>query len=185
MSDQELIDLYWSRSEEAISRTAQQYGTYCHPIAYNILSSHEDADESVNDTYLAVWNAIPPQRPMVLKTYLGKITRQLSLKRYRDAHRLKRGGGEVPLALEELGDCITGGSDPESVVMEQELGQALRSFVAELPETERNLFLCRYWYLDPVEQISRSFGFSLSKTKSMLHRIRLRLRKKLEQEGLI
>ena len=185
MLDQEIIDLYLSRSEEAISRTAQQYGNYCHTIAYHILSSHEDADESVNDTYLAAWNTIPPQRPMVLKTYLGKITRQLSLKRYRDLNRLKRGGGEVGLALEELGDCIAGGVDPESVTLGQELGQYLRVFVAGLPETERNVFLCRYWFLEPVDSISRAFGFSLSKTKSMLHRTRQRLRKFLEQEGLI
>lgn len=185
MTDQELVDLYLNRAEDAIAQTARQYGPYCHTIAYNILFSHEDADESVNDTWFAAWNTIPPQKPTILKAYLGKITRHLALKRYRDAHRLKRGDGEVPLALDELGECISGGGDPESAVMAQELGEALRHFVANLPETERNIFLCRYWYLDSVEQIGRNFGFSISKTKSMLHRIRLRLRKHLEQEGLL
>lgn len=185
MSDEEIVELYWSRSPTAIDQTAQQYGAYCHTIAYQILGCREDAEERVSDTWLAAWNTIPPHRPQILRTFLGKITRQLSLKHWRDCTRLKRGGGEVPLALEELGQCVAGGNDPESAVLGRELGQYLQIFVAGLPETERNVFLCRYWYLDPVAKISRDFGFSLSKTKSMLYRTRQQLQRYLAQEGLL
>lgn len=106
MEDSKIIDLYWERNEKAISATGQKYGSYCYYIAYNILHDQEDADESVNDTYLGAWNAIPPHRPNMLRTFLGKITRSISLKKWRDAHRDKRGGDEVSLVLDELSECV-------------------------------------------------------------------------------
>ena len=106
MEDSKIIDLYWERNEKAISATEQKYGSYCYYIAYNILHDQEDADESVNDTYLGAWNAIPPHRPNMLRTFLGKITRSISLKKWRDAHRDKRGGDEVSLVLDELSECV-------------------------------------------------------------------------------
>lgn len=185
MEDCKIVDLYWTRSECAIAETARKYGNYCYAIAYNILSNAEDADESVNDTYLGAWNSMPPHRPSILRTFLGKITRRISLKKWRDKNRMKRGGGEVALALDELNECIPSGCCVEDEIIVRELSEILNRFISELPETERQVFLCRYWYLDSIEKISLDFNFSSSKIKSMLHRTRAKLRSYLEQEGAL
>lgn len=183
MEDSIIVDLFWARSEQAIAETASKYGKYCHAIANNILQSSEDADESVNDTYLGAWNSLPPNRPSILRTYLGKITRRVSLKKWRDKNRVKRGGGEVTLALEELEGCVPSNATVEEEIITAELSETLNRFVAELPETERRVFLSRYWYLDSIEQISLDFNFSKSKVKSMLHRTRDKLLSRLREEG--
>lgn len=185
MEDKDIIELYLQRDEQAIAESSRKYGAYCRTIACNILSFWEDAEEAVNDTWLGAWKAIPPARPAVLRTFLGKITRRLSLKRYRDQHREKRGGGQVALALEELSECIPGGETPEDAYDEKELAALLRRFVAKLPDTERRVFLCRYWYLDAVPDICRQFGFSESRVRSMLSRSRKRLRSYLIKEGFV
>lgn len=184
MEDSKIVDLYWMRSERAITETQSKYGKFCYSIAYNILSDEEDANESVNDTYFAAWNAIPPNRPAVLRTYLAKITRNLSLTKWRNKHSVKRGGGEVALALDELSECIPSNSCVEEEVIASELAKSLNNFIGTLSETERRVFLCRYWYLEPVKEISKSFGFSSSKVKSMLHRTRAKLHSFLQQEGV-
>ena len=125
MEDNQIVDLYWARSESAIMETASKYGKYCHAIAYNILCDQEDADESVNDTYLGAWNAMPPHRPSILRSFLGKITRRVSLKKWRDSHRDKRGGGEVSLALDELSECVPSNVMVEDEIMAAELSKAL------------------------------------------------------------
>ena len=112
MEDNAIIDLYWARSENAISQTAVKYGGYCYAIAYHILESPEDSEESVNDTYLAAWNTMPPKRPNVLSAFLGKITRYISLDRWKRRSASKRGGGQTTLALEELEECVSGGENP-------------------------------------------------------------------------
>ncbi|HWQ50574.1 MAG TPA: sigma-70 family RNA polymerase sigma factor [Terriglobales bacterium] len=177
------MELYWARSEEAIAETAAKYGAYCHAVAYGILSDEEDAQECVSDTYFGAWNSMPPHRPALLRTYLGKITRRVSLKKWRDKGRAKRGGGQVPLTLGELEDCVPSPLSVEEAVAAKELGAALSRFVAGLPETERRVFLRRYWYFDPIEDICKSFGFSAGKVKSMLFRTRARLRDFLQKEG--
>ena len=182
MDDKEILDLYWSRSERAISETAGKYGAYCYTIANNILSSREDAEESVNDTYLAAWNAMPPKRPSCLPAFLGKITRYISLDRWKQRSRLKRGGGEVTLCLEELEGCLSGKESLEEDLIRKETLASINRFLEALPETERKVFLCRYWYLDPVAQIAERFGFSQSKVHSMLHRTRTKLSKHLKKE---
>lgn len=182
MDDKGILDLYWSRSERAISETAGKYGAYCYTIANNILSSWEDAEESVNDTYLAAWNAMPPKRPSCLPAFLGKITRYISLDRWKQRSRLKRGGGEVTLCLEELEGCLSGKESLEDALIRKETLASVNRFLAALPETERKVFLCRYWYLDPVAQIAERFGFSQSKVHSMLHRTREKLGKHLKKE---
>lgn len=184
MDDQSIVELYWKRSETAISETAVKYGGYCYHIAYNILTNREDAEESVSDTYLAAWNTIPPRRPGLLSTYLGKLTRHLSIDRWRQLSAAKRGGGEVALALDELSECIAGGGSPEESLNRKVLCRVLNAFLEQLPETERRLFLRRYWYLDSTGEMAQRFGFSESKVKSMLHRIRGRLKRELEKEGL-
>ena len=185
MEDQEIIDLYWNRSEIAISETASKYGGYCYSIAFNILKNNEDCEESVSDTYIAAWNAIPPRRPSILSTFLGKITRRIAIDRWRSRNRVKRGGGEIDLALEELEDCIADSQTVEKAFERKQLSSLFNRFLEELPEVERNVFLCRYWYVDSVSDIANHFGFSGSKVTSMLHRTRKKLRAVLEREDLL
>lgn len=185
MEDSQIVDLYWQREERAISATAVKYGRYCYTIAYNILSNNEDADESVNDTYMAAWKNMPPHRPSILSTFLGKITRRISLNRWRGNSTQKRGGGEVTLALEELTACIPSGESVEDYVEGKELARSINSFLGMLPETERDVFVSRYWFLASVKEISEKFGFTESKVKSMLLRTREKLRKTLREEGLL
>ncbi len=185
MEDSRIVELYWDRSERAISETSNKYGKYCYAIAYHILADAEDADESVNDTYLGAWNAIPPYRPSVLSTFLGKITRRISINRWNENRAKKRGRGEVPQALDELSQVIASPDTPEQALDARELAAAVNRFLGALPEPERDLFVCRYWFLAPVAELSGRFGFSLSKTKSMLFRTRQKLKAHLEKEGFV
>ena len=184
MEDREIVELYWQRSEEAIPASAARYGAYCRTVAYNILESGEDAEECVNDTWLSAWNAMPDKRPSRLGAFLAKITRNGAISRALEKTRLKRGGGQIPLALDELEECVPGGCDPEKALERLELERALRRFVSGLPETERRVFLARYWYLAPVAEIADKLGFTQSKTAGMLHRTRKKLQRLLQEEGL-
>jgi RNA polymerase sigma-70 factor (ECF subfamily) len=183
VDDKSIVELYFGRDQEAITQTDKKYGHYCYRIAYNILTNKEDAEESVSDTYVAAWRAIPPRRPSVLSTFLGKITRHIAIDRWRERNASKRGGGEVPLALEELQDCVAGMQNVEMDYERKEIIKAYVRFLDALPVTERRVFLCRYWYVDSVEAIADKFGFSQSKVKTMLHRTRAKLRKQLAEEG--
>lgn len=183
MDDKRIVELYFERSENAVAQTAMKYGGYCYSIAYNILYSNEDAEESVNDTYISAWNSIPPNRPTVLSSFLGKLTRRISIDKWRKQSAVKRGGGEMPVVLDELSECIAGGKSVEQELDSQQLSDVINSFVKALPDTEQRVFLCRYWYLDSVEHICKRFGFSESKVKSMLHRTRKKLYETLNLEG--
>lgn len=184
MDDNQIVALYWSRSEQAIQETQQKYGKYCYTIAYQILYSREDADEAVNDTYLGAWNGMPPHRPAVLSGFLGKLTRRISIDKWRNHKAEKRGGGELPVALDELSDCIPSSSNPEREAEMYELTAVINTFLWKLPKTERKIFVCRYWYLDSIAAICERFGFSHSKVKSMLARTRKKLRVYLEKAGV-
>lgn len=184
MDDARIVSLYWDRDEQAIEESESKYGGYCHAIAYRILTNQEDADESVNDTWLAAWESMPPHRPSVLSTYLGKITRRVSLNRWRDSNRDKRGGGEVSLSLDELTECVPDKQDVERAMELTELTEAVNSFLAGLPKIERDVFVCRYWFVASVREIGEKFEFSENKTKSMLFRTRKKLMAHLEKEGL-
>ncbi len=183
MEDREIVRLYWDRNQLAIKETSAKYGRYCYKIAYNILLNNEDADESVNDTYMKTWECIPPHFPEVLSAFVGKITRRISLNKWRSGNRIKRGGGQVTLVLEELDECIPAGENVEQTVEYKELLQMINDFLGTLPETERDLFVCRYWFVASIQEISEKFAFSESKTKSMLFRTREKLRRYLEGEG--
>ena len=185
MEDKAIIELYFVRSERAISESAIKYGSFCYSIAYNILSNREDSEESVNDTYLAAWDNIPPRRPAVLGSFLGKMTRYISLNRWKHNTAQKRGGGSVELALEELEHCVSHGDATVQGYTKKEISRCVNRVLEGLPKTERQVFVCRYWYLDSVETICSNFGFSESKVKSMLHRTRGKLRRALEEEGLV
>lgn len=185
MDDCEIVDLFWQRNECAIDATARKYGTYCYSIAHNILCNREDAEETVNDTYVGAWNSMPHHRPTVLSTYLGKITRRISLNRWRDQNRQKRGGGVVMLAIEELGECTGSADTPEAKVALKELGGAVDAFLATLSSAERDVFLSRYWFFAGIREISQKFGYTESKVKSILFRVRVKLKEHLRMEGYI
>ena len=185
MEDQKIISLYWDRSEQAIYETDNKYGGYCYRIAQGIVQCAEDAQEVVSDTWLTAWNTIPPERPRILKAFLGRITRNLSLDRWDSMTADKRGGGQIPLALDELNECIPGNRSVEGEVDARELGRALDRFVRGLKPLEQRVFLCRYWYLEPIDRIAQEMGFSRSKVTSMLHRSREKLRDYLKEEGFL
>ncbi len=185
MDDKEIVDLYWQRDERAIPATAARYGSYCRIVAFNVLGNAEDAEECVNDTWLGAWNSMPTNRPAKLAPYLAKLTRWLSLGRLRDSKRLKRGGGETSLALEELSEVLDSGTDVQLQVERRELAAAVRAFLAQLDEDKRQVFLARYWFMAPVKEIAERFGYSESKVKSMLSRTCRALRTKLEEEHYV
>jgi len=184
MEDSAIIDLYWRRSDQAISKTEKKYGKYCRSIAYHICASREDAKECVNDTWFRAWNLMPDKRPSALSVFLGGITRHFALDRMKAKNRKKRGGGEAILALDELSECIPDGTDLEQSIEEKELEHAIGSFVARLPADEKTTFILRYWYFVPVSEIAARMQFSQSKTKSMLFRVRNKLKNYLMEADL-
>lgn len=183
MKDDEIIRLYWDREEQAIRATAEKYGHYCKAIAKNILDSEEDAEECVNDTYLNAWNAMPTHWPERLAAFLGKITRNLSFNRYQRSRAEKRGGGEIALILEELGDCVSGADTVEQAVDRKELERAVNAFVRGLSPKKRNLFVRRYWYADPVAKIAADSGMLPATVSKALERTRKQLKSYLEERG--
>ena len=185
MKDTEILDLYWARDELAITETQKAYGKYCYSIAWNILFSREDSDECVNDTWLRAWNAIPPKRPSRLELFLGTITRNLSLDRWKERHAMKRGSGEMMLALDELAECVPDARGTEEMVEAAELERLLNEFLRTLPERECNVFLRRYWYVEEYKDIARRYGMKLNTVKTCLFRTRAKLRSYLEEEGVI
>lgn len=184
MDDSQIVDLYWKRQGNAVSQTKEKYGRYIFSIANHILQQYEDSEECVNDTLFGAWNSIPPHRPTVLSTYLGKITRRLALKKHREKTAQKRGGMEADLSLEELADCIPAGRTIDGQLDDRELTQILNRFLSELPVQQRKAFVCRYWYCESIAEISQRFSWSESKTKMLLLRTREKLRQCLKKEGI-
>ncbi len=184
LEDHAIIDLYWAREERALMESDVKYGGYCRSIAYQILRSREDSEECVNDTWMRAWNAMPPQRPGILSSFLAKITRNLSLDRWKLSHAEKRGGGQLPVALEELGDCVPDRKTVEKTVELRELTRVLDRFLRNLPEKEACIFLRQYWFVDSVRDIAGRYGMAEGSVKSTLYRTRQRLKLYLEKEGI-
>ena len=170
MEDEQIIRLYFDRSEQAIGETQRKYGAYCRMIARNILGSPEDSDECLDDALWKLWNLIPPNRPNCFRAFLGSVTRSCALTRYRALHAEKRGGGTVEVALSEL--------------EARRLTEALNSFLAGLPQETRIIFVKRYWYLASVKSIADDLGCTEGKVKMSLHRTRKQLKQFLEQEDI-
>lgn len=185
MEDSQIVELYWQKNADAISETANKYGAYCFTIADNILHSAEDSEECVNDTWLHAWNAIPPQRPNVLRMFLAKITRNLSLNRFNARNVEKRGGGEIPLVLDELSECLAGGSDVETAYEATELEQCIRRFVRTLPKRDRNVFVRRYFFTEPTSAIAERYGLTVNNITVILSRTRKKLKLELMKEGYL
>lgn len=186
MNDQDIIDLYFARSESAIHATNEKYGHYCHHIAMNILYNREDSEECVNDTWLRAWGAMPPKRPSMLRTFLGKITRNLALNRWEQAHAEKRGGGETAAVLDELVECVADpkAGQPENLPDELTLAACINHFLEAQKPENRKLFVRRYWYLSDIKEIAEDYGYTESKVKMSLSRMRAQLMAALEKEGI-
>lgn len=185
MEDAKIVALYADRNEQAIEETEKKYRRYCWTIACNILGDPEDAAECVNDAWLAAWNSIPPHSPEQLGLYLGKLTRRAALKKLRLTHAAKRGGGEGVLALEELKECLPAGNSVEDGVLAQAVATGINKFLSGLSGLHRQMFVRRYWFLEPVDTIALELGCSRSKVSSILHRTRIRLREYLMKEELL
>ncbi len=183
MEDEKIINLYWERKEEAITASEKKYGNYCTVIAKNILSSSEDTEECVNDTWLNAWNSMPPQKPQILSVFFGKITRNLSLNRWRYRSAEKRGGGQMELVLHELEQIVSGNDTLEQELERRELISAINDFLSTLAEKKRSIFLCRYWYGDSVESIALRFGMTENHVSVTLNRLRKKLKEYLLEGG--
>lgn len=184
MEDQEIIARFFARDEEGLTAARSRYEPYCAAVARSLLNDPRDQEECLSDTWLRAWNAIPPQRPRSLGAFLAKITRNLAINRLRDGNAQRRGGGQVPLALEELRECVSPEGSPEGELDRQAAVEALNRFLDGLLPLQREVFLRRYWYLDSIEDIARRAGWSKSRVTTTLHRLRVRLRAHLIQEGI-
>lgn len=183
MEDYQIVDLYWSRSEEAIGQTQIKYGKMLEHISYSLLNSHEDSEECVNDTYVAAWNSMPEERPVYLGAFLSKIVRRISINRYRSAHRQKRGG--AGMILEELSECIPSDYSTEKELESGRISELLNKFLYSLDEEKRYIFIRRYYYSDAVADIADRMNISEGKVKTVLFRTRRLLREILEKEELL
>ena len=183
VTDAEIIKLYWERDQQAIQLTAEKYEPYCSRIAQNILQDPGDAEECVNDTWLGAWNSMPPQKPQVLAAFLGKLTRNLAINRYRHNTAQKRGGGQAVMVLEELGDLVSGADTVAQEIDRRELVSAINAFLSTLPAEKRSIFLRRYWYFESVADIAVKFGMNENQVSVLLYRLREKLRKHLEKGG--
>lgn len=183
MEDNKIIELYWCRSEQAIQESGSKYGSYCLNIANNILSNLQDSEECVNSTWLNAWNAIPPQRPNCLSAFFAKITRNLSINKLKARTAEKRSGNEATLAIDELGECLPAFNNVEAEYQGKELSKQISRFLRTLPERECNMFIRRYFYVQPVMEIAKHYQLKESNVLVILSRTRKRLRFYLQKEG--
>lgn len=183
MQDEEIVQLYWNRNEEAIHATTIKYGAYCQTIAKNILENWTDVEECVNDTWLHAWNAIPPHKPSLLSAFLAKITRNLSFDKYRLLRREKRGRGQIDLILDELEECISGKEDPEATMHEKALSEEIDRFLSSLGKKKRIMFVLRYWHAFSIAEIAERLQTSENNVSVTLNRIRKQLRIALIERG--
>lgn len=183
MDDSRIIELFFERNEDALKFTEEKYSRYCFFVANNILNSKEDTEECVNDMLLRLWNSIPPAKPHNLKAFLGKITRNLALDKYDKITAQKRSGNK-DLVFDELSECIPDISSEINAVEQLSLKIAFNKFLASLKEEKRIIFMQRYWYLSSVKDIADRHGLSENNVKITLLRLRAKLKKFLEKEGI-
>lgn len=181
MEDEKIITLYWERDENAIRETDIKYGKYCYTIAHNILHSHEDSEECVNDTWNGAWNAIPPAKPTKLQSFLARITRNIAIDRYRYENAQKR-SAEIEIAIDEYWECIP--NQDAAIEDEVVLGKAINGFLASLDTKTRIIFMRRYWYSMSVKDIADGMRLSESHVSVILHRARSRFKNYLTKEGI-
>ena len=185
MEDCKIIELYFERSEDAIPETEKKYGAYCLSVAKNILGNEEDAKECLNDVLLVLWNSIPPQKPDSVSSYIGKITRNVSLDRFRKNTAKKRGGTETSAVLDEISEFVSGNENPEKEAEEKELIAAINSFLSGIPKDKRKIFVARYWFFESMEEISAKTGKNKFYIHNTLARTRAKLIKHLKERGFV
>lgn len=184
MTDNEIISLYFERNEAAIIESERKYNAYLSKIAYNILLSTEDTKEAVNDTYFKAWSIIPPNKPVRLSAFLAKLTRNISIDKYRNKHSFKRIDNQYAVALDELSDIISDNMpSPEEEAESKLIAEILNDFISTLSEENRNIFVCRYFFFDSLKDISGYYEISEAKVKTILFRLREKLRERLLKEG--
>lgn len=183
MEDNQIIELYWQRSENAIAETSTKYGKLLRKIAMNIVGNYSDAEECENDTYVATWNAIPPTRPNILSAFLGKIARNIALNRY-EYNKAQKRNNEFDLVLSELEECIASKNTVEATVEEGVVASMLDDFLEGLKKETRVIFVRRYWYSDSVKDIAKRLQISESKVKTVLFRTRKELQDYLAERGV-
>ena len=183
MEDHEIVGLYLSRNEQAISASRSKYGAFLYGIAMNILRQPEDAEECESDTYYSAWRHIPPDEPWALRSYLGKITRYLSISRYRMRHAAKR-DCNMERMLDELEQCIPDSNDPQQELEAREAGKYIGAWLETQRKENRLLFIRRYWYGDTLEDLSSAFEMPKARISQRLSRLRGRLKVYLEQQGV-
>ena len=183
MEDEQIVNLYWQRDEAALQETELKYGSFCRGLAYNILSSHEDAEECVNDTWHKAWNSMPQERPGLLRAWLGKVVRNLALDRWRRSHAQKRYNG-MDILLSELEDCVPALESVESMVDAKELGHVISAWLQKLPEADRVLFVRRYWNGEALNALAKDQGIPAAKLAQKMYSLRQNLKKVLETEGI-
>lgn len=185
MDDKEIIKLYFDRDEAAIKETDQKYRPYCFSISNNILADFQTAEECVNDTYLTTWRSIPPQNPNIFKLFLAKIVRNISLDCYRKINAEKRGGGQMPIILDELEEAIPSAYDLEEEVLYRDLIRILGDFVNNLSDEDKTIFIKRYFYAMPIKEIATNSNYKYNNLVTKLHRLRNNLKDALESEELL
>ena len=185
MKDEEIIDLYFRRDEKAIEQTDLKYGKYCKTIAKNILWNEQDIEECLDDTYVKVWNRIPPTRPRIFRAFIAKITRDLALNMFYASKSSKRGGGVVYEILDELDECIPDRNDVEHSVLGNELAGVIRNFVNTLSPKEAYIFTSRYFYAEDISSIARKYGMTRHNVTVTLSRLRKKLQGRLVKEGYL
>lgn len=183
MDDHEIIGLFFERDESALREVSQKYGTYCKAIARNILNNTEEADECVNDTYMHAWESIPPKKPSVLCSYLGRITRNLALNRIRLLKSEKRGSGELALSFDELDEFVSGEYSVEIETEHKEFIAAINSFLDNLTVRQRQLFVGRYWGCCNLAELAARHGMSQNGVSENLAATRKKLKKYLSKRG--
>lgn len=184
MEDELIIDLFFARSEQAISELDQKYGKLCHKLSYSILNNLQDAEECVNDAYLGTWNAIPPERPNPLLAFLCKIVRNISIMRYHANTAAKR-NGSYDVALDELENCLASQRTIDTEMDEKELIRTIENFLEKLSAVNRVTFMRRYWFLDSYAEIAKLTGITEKNVSVRLTRIRKQLRNYLEERGIV
>ena len=184
MEDQAIIALYFQRAEQAVSETIQKYGGLCRGIAQNLLPVRQDAEECVNDTWQAAWQRIPPQRPTALGAFLGRITRNLAISRFRKSTAKRRNAG-MSILLSELEDCVPAGETTEEVFDRILLGEHISKWLESLSAADRALFLRRYWYGESLQELSGSSQIPYERLTQKMYKLRLSLKAALEAEGVI
>lgn len=185
MDDIDILKLFSERKENAIEEAYKKYGKYCYSIAYRILQNDEDTEECVNDALIKLWEVSADSLPYNLKSYLVKIARNIALARYNSAKSLKRGGNEITLALDEIGEIVSDSSDAEKEFFKKEFTEALNRFLKSIPERECGIFISRYFSLESITTIAKNYRLKENNVLKILSRTRKKLKIFLEREGYV